>query len=82
MNGCVVSMSNVPYKASIDDILDFFADFDMTHQDVIRRYNDEGKPTGDLRVRFESQSEARRAIDLKDKCRLANRPVYLQLFNH
>lgn len=82
MSGNVVSMSNVPYKASIEDILDFFSDFDMTPEDIIRRYNDEGKPTGDLRVRFESPAEARRAIDLKDKCRLANRPVYLQLFNY
>lgn len=82
MNGNVVSMTNVPYKASIEDIMDFFSDFDMTPEDIIRRYNDEGKPTGDLRVRFESPAEARRAIDLKDKCRLANRPVYLQLFNY
>lgn len=82
LNGCVVSMSNVPYKASVEDILDFFSDFDVTADDIIRRYNDEGKPTGDARVRFESPSEARRAIDLRDKCRLVNRPVYLQLFNH
>ncbi|XP_031625559.1 probable cyclin-dependent serine/threonine-protein kinase DDB_G0292550 [Contarinia nasturtii] len=81
MNGCVVSMSNVPYKASVEDILDFFSDFDLSAEDVIRRYNDEGKPTGDARVRFDSPSEARRAIDLRDKCRLTNRPVYLQLFN-
>lgn len=81
MNGCIVSMSNVPYKATVDDILDFFSDFDLCADDIMRRYNDEGKPTGDARVRFESPSEARRAIDLRDKCRLTNRPVYLQLFN-
>lgn len=81
LNGCIVSMTNVPYKANIEDILDFFSDFDVTAEDIIRRYNDEGKPTGDARVRFESPSEARRAIDLKDKCRLTNRPVFLQLFN-
>lgn len=80
-NGCIVSMSNVPYKASVEDILDFFSDFDVTADDIIRRYNDEGKPTGDARVRFETPSEARRAIDLRDKCRLTNRPVYLQLFS-
>lgn len=79
LNGCVVSMSNVPYKANVDDILDFFNDFDITPNDIIRRYNDEGKPTGDARVRFESPAEARRAVDLKDKCRILNRPVYLQL---
>lgn len=80
--GCIVSMSNVPYKATIEDILDFFSDFDVNAEDIMRRYNDEGKPTGDARIRFESPSEARRAIDLRDKCRLTNRPVYLQLFNH
>lgn len=80
-NGCIVSMTNVPYKATVDDILDFFSDFNLSVDDIIRRYNDEGKPTGDARVRFESPAEARRAIDLRDKCRLSNRPVYLQLFS-
>ncbi|XP_055311012.1 uncharacterized protein LOC129573892 [Sitodiplosis mosellana] len=81
-NGCIVSMTNVPYKASVDDILDFFSDFDVAADDIIRRYNDEGKPTGDARVRFESPSEARRAIDQRGNCRLVNRPVFLQLFNN
>lgn len=72
-------MTNVPYKANVDDILDFFNDFDLVQDDVIRRYNDEGKPTGDARVRFETPAEARRAIDLKDKCRILSRPVHLQL---
>lgn len=81
-NGCVVSMSNVPYKATVDDILDFFSDFDVSADDIIRRYNDEGKPTGDARVRFETPSEARRAIDQRGNCRLVNRPVFLQMFNN
>lgn len=78
-NGCVVAMSNVPYKASTEDILEFFYDFDITPSDIIRRYNDEGKPTGDARVRFETPAEARRAIDLRDNCRILNRSIYLTL---
>lgn len=78
-NGCIVTMSNVPYKASTDDILEFFYDFDITPNDIIRRYNDEGKPTGDARVRFETPAEARRAIDLRDNCRILNRSIYLAL---
>lgn len=78
-NGCVVAMSNVPYKASTEDILEFFYDFDITPNDIIRRYNDEGKPTGDARVRFETPAEARRAIDLRDNCRILNRSIYLTL---
>lgn len=76
---CVVAVSNVPYKANIDDILDFFEDFDVTPENVIRRYNDEGKPTGDARICFKSPMEARRAVDQKDKCRIMNRPVFLNI---
>lgn len=79
LNGCVVAMSNVPYKSTTDDILEFFYDFDITPNDIIRRYNDEGKPTGDARVRFETPAEARRAIDLRDNCRILNRSIYLTL---
>lgn len=79
VGGCVVAMSNVPYKANLEDILDFFTDFDLRPDDVIRRYNDEGKPTGDARVRFENTGEARRAVDLRDRCRILNRPVYLSI---
>lgn len=76
---CVVSLSNVPYKANIDDILDFFDDYDITPENVIRRYNDEGKPTGDARICFKSPMEARRAVDQKDKCRIMNRPIFLNI---
>lgn len=76
---CVVALSNVPYKANIDDILDFFADFDIAPENVIRRYNDDGKATGDARICFKSPIEARRAVEQKDNCRIMSRPIYLSI---
>lgn len=76
---CVVALTNVPYKANIDDILDFFSDFDISPNDVIRRYNDEGKPTGDARICFKSPMDARRAVEQRDKCRIMSRPIYLSI---
>ncbi|KAG6446771.1 uncharacterized protein LOC115441316 [Manduca sexta] len=60
--GCVVSMENVPFRASIDEILQFFSDFELTHDDVIRRYNERGQPTGDARVAFRTPFDAQRAV--------------------
>lgn len=78
---CVVAITNVPYKANIDDLLDFFDDFDIQPDNIIRRFNDEGKPTGDARVCFKSPGEARRAVDQKDQCRILSRPVFLSLLS-
>ncbi|XP_012256329.2 uncharacterized protein LOC105686255 [Athalia rosae] len=60
--GCVLSLENVPFKADIDEIIDFFRDFDVKRENVIRRYNDKGMPTGDARVAFCSPGEAQRAL--------------------
>ncbi|XP_014361150.2 RNA-binding protein 12 [Papilio machaon] len=60
--GCVLSMENVPFRASVEDILAFFGDFELTQDDVIRRYNERGQPTGDARVAFRSPHDAQRAL--------------------
>lgn len=60
--GCVVSMENVPFRATIDEILQFFSEFELSHDDVIRRYNERGQPTGDARVAFRTPFDATRAV--------------------
>ncbi|XP_068623319.1 RNA-binding protein 12 [Battus philenor] len=60
--GCVVCMENVPFRASVEDILSFFSDFELTQDDIIRRYNERGQPTGDARVAFRSPRDAQRAV--------------------
>ncbi|XP_033157660.1 uncharacterized protein LOC117139459 [Drosophila mauritiana] len=77
--GCVVAMRNVPFKAELKDIMRFFSDYKLSPDDIIRRFNDEGKPTGDTRVAFESPSEARSAYESRRKKQIFNRTVYLDI---
>ncbi|KAH8302516.1 hypothetical protein KR044_007880 [Drosophila immigrans] len=77
--GCVVAMRNVPFKADLKDILRFFSDYKLSPEDILRRFNDEGKPTGDARVAFESQSEARSAFESRRRKQIFNRTIYLDI---
>ncbi|XP_050677565.1 uncharacterized protein LOC126974170 [Leptidea sinapis] len=77
--GCVVSMENVPYRASVDDIMNFFGDFELTQDDVIRRYNEQGKPTGDARVAFRTPFDAQRAVKTRNMNILFDRRVALNV---
>lgn len=78
--GCVVEVTNVPYQAEVDEILEFFAEFQLTRQNVIRRFSDMGKPTGDVRVAFNNPQDAQRAINLKFK-KIRERQIYLNLLS-
>ncbi|XP_071446840.1 RNA-binding protein 12 [Hetaerina americana] len=77
--GCVIAMKNVPYKAGVEEILDFFRAFDVSRENVIRRYSDQGMPTGDARVAFISPSEAQRALRELHYGKIRDRSVYLTL---
>lgn len=77
--GCVVAMRNVPFKADLKDILRFFSDYKLSPDDIIRRFRDDGKPTGDARVAFESQSEARSAFESRRRKLIFNRSVVLEI---
>ncbi|KAJ8711203.1 hypothetical protein PYW07_008445 [Mythimna separata] len=75
--GCVVSMENVPFRASIDDIMDFFSEFELTQDDVIRRYNERGQPTGDARVAFRTPFDAQRAVKTRHMDMIHDRRISL-----
>ncbi|KAF7988388.1 hypothetical protein HCN44_000961 [Aphidius gifuensis] len=77
--GCVLSLENVPFKADIDEIIEFFRDFDVKRENVIRRYNEKGMPTGDARVAFSSPSEAQRALRELRHCKVRERTIYLKM---
>lgn len=77
--GCVLSMENVPFRASVEDILAFFGDFEMTQDDVIRRYNERGQPTGDARVAFRSPHDAQRALAALQMQTIHDRRISLTL---
>ncbi|KAJ8687558.1 hypothetical protein QAD02_023352 [Eretmocerus hayati] len=77
--GCVISLENVPFKANMEEIIEFFRDFNVSREHVIRRYNDNGMPTGDARVAFESPAEAQRALrDLRSR-KMRDRTIYMKI---
>ncbi|CAG7831853.1 unnamed protein product [Allacma fusca] len=62
--GCVLALENVPFKASMDDILNFLKDMlkiQIPRSRIIRRFDDNQKPTGDARVAFDTPFEAKLA---------------------
>ncbi|KAI9586888.1 uncharacterized protein LOC119632666 [Glossina fuscipes] len=77
--GCVLAMENVPYKAQIKDILYFFNEFDLTPDDVIRRFNDDGSPTGDARVAFATADTARAAFTSRRRKQIFKRTIHLKI---
>jgi RNA recognition motif-containing protein len=76
--GCVVMISNLCYRATIEDIVDVFSEFDLHPDQIIRRYNDVGQPTGNACVNFNSPMDADRACDSYNKAKVLNRPIWLR----
>jgi hypothetical protein len=76
---CVISLANVPYRASTMDLLNYFKPFDVCDQHVMRRFNDRGQPTGDARVCFENPAETRRAYEMCRNKKIHNRKVFLDI---
>lgn len=77
--GCVIALSNVPHKAIIADILDFFRGFQVNEKCVIRRFGPNGEPTGDARVAFLTPDEAELAVRTLQNEYLLNRRVLLSI---
>lgn len=77
----VLMLNNVPYRAGVEDIIDFFAGYDIRPQDVMRRFNDNGQATAEAKVRFKNPAEANKAYDEKKFGKMANRTIFLD-FDH
>ncbi|RWS28383.1 RNA-binding-like protein 2 [Leptotrombidium deliense] len=75
---CVVLATNIPYRATIEDICVFFADYNITPDCVMRRFNDKGQPTADSKICFRSSEDANRAVRQMHKKFLIERPVFLR----
>ncbi|KAJ0173275.1 hypothetical protein K1T71_011451 [Dendrolimus kikuchii] len=75
--GCIVSMENVPFRATIEEILSFFSEFEITQDDIIRRFNERGQPTGDARVAFRTPFDAQRAVKTRHMDTIHDRRISL-----
>lgn len=76
--GCVLMLSNLCYRASIDDVLGEFREFDLSPDQIIRRFNDMGQPTGNACINFNSPEDADLALDKYNSIKIMNRPVWLK----
>lgn len=77
--GCTVLMENVPYKATVEEILQFFEGYDIPADNILRRYNPNGKPSGESKVIFKNSDDAYQAVHEKQEQKIRDRTVYLSL---
>ncbi|GJQ79578.1 hypothetical protein Trydic_g16422 [Trypoxylus dichotomus] len=77
--GCTVLMQNVPYKATVEEILQFFDGYDIPADNILRRYNPNGKPSGESKVIFKNSDDAYQAVHEKQEQKIRERTVYLSL---
>merc|ERR1719350_2295486 len=76
MSGAYVRMRGLPYSASQADIMEFFGDFRVS--DVMICKNAEGRPSGDAFAKFDDETVARTAIQMRNKAEIGNR--YIELY--
>ncbi|CRL00290.1 CLUMA_CG013563, isoform A [Clunio marinus] len=76
--GCVVMLSNLCYKATIEDLLDEFREFDLHQDQIIRRYNDMGQPTGNACINFNSPQDAELACEKHHSVKILNRQMWMK----
>lgn len=75
---CVVMLSNLSYRATIQEIVDAFKEFDVKAENIIRRFNDNGQPTGMACINFATPEDAAKACEDYNKTLISNRPVWLR----
>lgn len=75
--GCTLLMENVPYKAGLNEILEFFTGFDIPPDNVLRRYNENGTPSGEAKVIFTNSNDAFQALQDRHLGKIRDRTIYL-----
>lgn len=75
---CVVMISNLSYRAMVDDIIEAFREFDLKPDQIIRRFNDNGQPTGMACINFNCAEDATKACDEYNKVQIQGRPIWLR----
>lgn len=77
--GCVLALENVPFRAEVEEIVDFFRGYGISREQIIRRFDDHGRPTGDARVCLNNPSDAQRALKVLNYKTIRQRPIYIRL---
>ncbi|KAI8473994.1 MAG: hypothetical protein J3K34DRAFT_518509 [Monoraphidium minutum] len=66
LDGSVVKMKGLPFKANVEDVLKFYQGFTLTNSTVYLKRHADGRLNGEAFVCFENPEEARRACQ-KDR---------------
>ncbi|GIY56340.1 hypothetical protein CEXT_815171 [Caerostris extrusa] len=77
--GCVVSINNLHFRASLENVLEFFKDYNLSKGSVIRRFNENRQVTGEARVAFHSPWDAQRAVAELNHKSIMGRSLSLEL---
>jgi len=70
-------MQGLPFKATDEDIAEFFEGYNMVPGSIKYQQNEEGRKTGHAAVLFESQADADRAFKEKQKQEIGGRWILL-----
>ena len=70
-------MRGLPFAATKDDIIQFFAGYNPVPESVVLTYRNDGRATGEAYVGFASPDDAKRAMELHRRT-MGNR--YIELF--
>ncbi|XP_072267014.1 RNA-binding protein 12B [Pyxicephalus adspersus] len=77
--GAIVRMKNLPYKATMEEILDFFYGYNVTHESVKVKFTKDGMATGLATVYFENYDEAMAAVNELNERPIGTRKILLSL---
>lgn len=75
---CVLAASNLPYRATSKDIMEFLSEFNIKEDCIRRRYNQKGQATADAKIAFPSPDAAIKALKTMNKKTLCGRQVFLK----
>ena len=75
---CIVIISNLSYRATIDDLLEEFSAFNLHPDQIIRHYNERDQPTGKACISFNSPEEAEDAIQKHNSVSVRGRPIWMR----
>lgn len=77
--GCVVSINNLHYDAGLEELYEFFKDYMLTKDNIIRRFDESGRATAEARVSFQCPADAQRAVRDLNKKTIMGRCLFLSL---
>lgn len=78
-SGGTVHMKNLPYRITMEEILDFFYGYSITRESVDMKYTKNGMTTGLATVYFENYDEAKAAVNELNERPIGTRKIILSL---